>query len=239
MSAHAGLLFACTDGRRRTSSVVVHGRRNMGQNHSEEWVSHRRQLSIECKTSELIAKGGHRRLMSRKQALSFSRGKCKMIGWSVMIKRTTVMCTIPAKLITKIKNAKEIVFRVNRNTNVRNVMEDFCELIEAVMEINPVRCILRNYRFSFWQPSRTKESNMCASDCANAWICARPTTDRDLECPRPEKANGWLCARQATDHDPESKCRQKWTLGHVLHGQPTVIFSVSDTAQCRTDWPFC
>ena len=33
-------------------------------------------------------------------------------------------------------------------------------------------------------------------------ICARQTTDRDLESQRHAKVNAWMCARRATDHDP-------------------------------------
>ena len=50
---------------------------------------------------------------------------------------------------------------------------------------------------------RTKEShNVCTRSLhENAWICARPTTDRDLESQRHEKVNAWICARPTTDHD--------------------------------------
>ena len=49
---------------------------------------------------------------------------------------------------------------------------------------------------------RTKESNTCVQFFhENAWICARPTTDRDLEkSQRHEKVNLWICARPTT-HD--------------------------------------
>ena len=50
-------------------------------------------------------------------------------------------------------------------------------------------------------PAWTKESNMSASFCVNAWICAPQATDRDSEGFR---ANAWICACQATDRDPES-----------------------------------
>ena len=33
------------------------------------------------------------------------------------------------------------------------------------------------------------------------WICARPTTDRDLESQRHEKVDAWICARPTTHHD--------------------------------------
>ena len=34
-----------------------------------------------------------------------------------------------------------------------------------------------------------------------AWICARRTTDRDLESQRHEMVNAWICARPTTHHD--------------------------------------
>ena len=37
-----------------------------------------------------------------------------------------------------------------------------------------------------------------------AWVCARLTTDCDLESHRHEKVNAWICARRTTDHDLES-----------------------------------
>ena len=41
-------------------------------------------------------------------------------------------------------------------------------------------------------PARTKESNTCASFCANAWICTRQATDRDLEgVSAAKKVNAW------------------------------------------------
>ena len=75
---------------------------------------------------------------------------------------------------------------------------------------------------------RNKESNTCASFCAdawmracqatdrklervsavkkvNAWTCALLTTDRDLECSSTmKKVNAWICAPPSTDHDPAS-----------------------------------
>ena len=52
---------------------------------------------------------------------------------------------------------------------------------------------------------RTKESNSCVQVFQeNAWICARPTTHRDLESQRHEKVNAWIWARPTTHHDLES-----------------------------------
>ena len=52
---------------------------------------------------------------------------------------------------------------------------------------------------------RTKESNTCASFCANAWICACQATDRDFQTSSTRrKANAWMCALLTTDRDPAS-----------------------------------
>ena len=46
------------------------------------------------------------------------------------------------------------------------------------------------------------ESNMSASFCTNAWLCACQATDRDLESVFVRrKENAWICAPQSTDHD--------------------------------------
>ena len=47
-------------------------------------------------------------------------------------------------------------------------------------------------------PAWTMESNMSASFCVNAWICAPQATDRD---PQKFNVNAWKCARLATDRD--------------------------------------
>ena len=53
-------------------------------------------------------------------------------------------------------------------------------------------------------PAWTMESNMSASFCVNAWICAPQATDRDLESVFVKrKVNAWICACQATDRDLE------------------------------------
>ena len=50
---------------------------------------------------------------------------------------------------------------------------------------------------------RTKESNACASFCANAWTRACQATDRDPESVRAvKKVNAWI--RLTTDRDPAS-----------------------------------
>ena len=61
-----------------------------------------------------------------------------------------------------------------------------------------------------------KESNACASFCANAWLCARQATDRDLDSSNTmkkvndrdldssntmKKVNASTCASPTTDHD--------------------------------------
>ena len=57
----------------------------------------------------------------------------------------------------------------------------------------------------FFFAVRTKESNTSANFCANAWICARLTTDRDLDSSNTTKrVNAWICALLTTDHDPAS-----------------------------------
>ena len=50
-------------------------------------------------------------------------------------------------------------------------------------------------------PAWTMESNMSASFCVNAWICAPQATDRD---PQSFNVNAWICAQRATDRDLES-----------------------------------
>ena len=50
-------------------------------------------------------------------------------------------------------------------------------------------------------PVWTMESNMSASFCVNAWICAPQATDRD---PQSFNVNAWICAQRATDRDLES-----------------------------------
>ena len=46
---------------------------------------------------------------------------------------------------------------------------------------------------------RAKESNACASFCANAWICARLTTDRDLVRSNTiKRVNAWMCVRYSS-----------------------------------------
>ena len=48
-------------------------------------------------------------------------------------------------------------------------------------------------------------SDTFASFCANAWKCARRTTDRDHErVSAVKKVNAWICAPPTTDHDPAS-----------------------------------
>ena len=48
----------------------------------------------------------------------------------------------------------------------------------------------------------TMESNMSASFCVNAWICAPQATDRDLES---FIVNAWTRAQSTTDRDLETK----------------------------------
>ena len=55
-----------------------------------------------------------------------------------------------------------------------------------------------------------KESNTCATYCANAGICAPRATDRDLESVSASFCmNAWICARHATDRDLASQRHEK------------------------------
>ena len=64
-------------------------------------------------------------------------------------------------------------------------------------------------RFPFSFAVRTKESNTCASFCANAWLCACQATDRDLErVSAVKKMNAWICALLTTNRDPASVERE-------------------------------
>ena len=56
-------------------------------------------------------------------------------------------------------------------------------------------------------PAWTMESNMSASFCVDAWMCAPQATDRD---PQSFNVNAWKCARRTTDRDPESFCVNDW-----------------------------
>ena len=52
---------------------------------------------------------------------------------------------------------------------------------------------------------RTKESNTCASFCANTWLCACQATNCDLErVSAVKKMNAWICALLTTDRDLDS-----------------------------------
>ena len=62
----------------------------------------------------------------------------------------------------------------------------------------------------FFSAVRTKESNTCASFCANAWLCACQATDRDLERVSAVKImNAWMCALLTTDCDLDSSSATK------------------------------
>ena len=74
-------------------------------------------------------------------------------------------------------------------------------------------------------PVWTMESNMSASFCVNAWICAPQATDRD---PQSFNVNAWICAQRATDRDLESFCER---LDMHLLGNHTMILRVSSSRE--------
>ena len=73
---------------------------------------------------------------------------------------------------------------------------------------------------------------MRASYCANAWICARRTTDRDLESPRQEKVNSSICARPTTHHDlvsvipDEKRERERAHFSDIMFLELVAVVSV-------------
>ena len=48
----------------------------------------------------------------------------------------------------------------------------------------------------------------------NAWICARHSTDRDLESVF--NVNAWICAQRATDRDLETKKVNAWIRANAI-----------------------
>ena len=81
--------------------------------------------------------------------------------------------------------------------------DDFCAMLHTVCG---TRDVLSSRQFF---SARTKESNTCASFCANAWTRARRESDRDPSSERFETVNAWTCTRQATDGDLESSSTMK------------------------------
>ena len=68
-------------------------------------------------------------------------------------------------------------------------------------------------------PFLLKESNTCASFCANAWICACQATDRGLErVSAVKKMSARICILLTTDHDPAS------IIPHKKGKSVTIVF---------------
>ena len=60
----------------------------------------------------------------------------------------------------------------------------------------------RAHSSPFFRSTDQGVPHVCASfPHENGWMCARPTTDRDLESQRHEKVNASICARPTTDRD--------------------------------------
>ena len=52
--------------------------------------------------------------------------------------------------------------------------------------------------------------HMCASFCANAWLCACQATDRDLDSSNTiKRLNAWIRALLTTDRDLDSSCHSR------------------------------
>ena len=143
--------------------------------------------------------------------------------------------TIWRKMITEMRGADLMVCRINEICKEYNLMRFyFFELKKCEGEKFLVG-FFRNYRCRFcfggrgdglkWCPHKVisaqsftqclvatrdvssfHHSNMCASFCPNAWVCAPRATNRDLESVfARRKVNAWICACQATDRDLETK----------------------------------
>ena len=103
-------------------------------------------------------------------------------------------------------------------------------------------CDYRMFSSSF--ATLTKESNTCASCCANAWIRARQTTDHDLACVIPDKKRNVFSNFYAVDITPSTRHPQSTrrtyfhsSLQHVSCSQCLCSFRLPDT-QCCTDRTF-
>ena len=56
-------------------------------------------------------------------------------------------------------------------------------------------------RHFFVVPTKEPNTSVHVFFYDDAWICAGPTTDGDLESQRHERVNAWILARPTTDHD--------------------------------------